>query len=91
MDSRMQALLLKKEESILEREALIKHMENRQRELEFEKEDEANRKKEREREINEQVCCFQIVMTNLCIFCKVIQNQEDDKENHDAFSELSVI
>ena len=70
MDSRMQALLLKKEESILEREALIKHMENRQRELEFEKEDEANRKKEREREINEQVCCFQIVMTNFSrLFC----------------------
>ena len=53
----MQALLLKKEESILEREALVKHMENRQRELKHEKEDEANKKREREREINEQVSC----------------------------------
>ena len=53
----MQALLLKKEESIIEREALIKHMEDRKRELELEQEDETNRKRDREREIYEQVFC----------------------------------
>ena len=52
----MQELLRKKEESIAEREALIRHMEGRQKELEIEREDEANKRKEREREINEQVC-----------------------------------
>jgi len=55
VDNKMQALLLKKEESIIEREALIKHMEDRKRELELEQEDEENRKRDREREISEQI------------------------------------
>lgn len=51
----MQELLRKKEESIVEREALIRHMEDRQRELEMEREEEASRKKETERDFSEQV------------------------------------
>ena len=51
----MQEVLRKKEESIADREELIRKMENHQKYLEEEQEEEMFRKKEREREINEQV------------------------------------